>query len=431
MAMPVVAERKRLTLTEFGPGVVANLALDEISSLEASAERWRRRLGLPSTPLVVTSLEGTTRIAARHVTGVLRVGGIDFEIVPKFLGQQSVPGSSWKDALWRILSLVDNAAPSDELTSALPTQNLSLVDLLADVFVSGFRKGAARGLPRTYREDRSLEPVVRGSIDLGRMGDWLARPWLVPCVVDSLTEDTDAARLIRWAASELSSTVSSSRRSQNLRDIVHSMAGVGVRPPSVATATAIRLGSQYQALQQVVGLASLLLEGRGLEHATGPAEMGGFLWNSDEVYERFLFYLCQRAARQLAYQAEKRSLRMGEPATPATRPLTTTPDVLIRQPGSGVVAVIDAKYKVFGRTPKASDSYQIVTAAHTTGCRWVALAYPDSGGGAAKSWSVTSHLGGGAVALTALPLDLLRASTQVGTTALVAELAAWIKQGPT
>ena len=429
MAMPVVTARKRLTLTEFGPGVLANLSPEEIASLEASAEGWGRRLGLPSAPLVVTTFEGTTRVAARHVTGVLRVGGIDFEIVPKFLGQRPDSESSWKDALWRILSLVDESAPSDELTSALPTENLSLVDLLADVFVSGFRRGTARGLPRTYREDRSLEPVVRGSIDLSRMGDWIARPWQVPCVVDSLTEDTDAAQLIRWAANELSRAVSSSRRSQNLRDIVHSMPTVSSRPPSVAAATAIRLGPQYQALQQVVGLAALLLEGRGLEHATGPGEMGGFLWNSDEIYERFLFYLCQRAARQLSYRAEKRSLRMGEPLTPGTRPLTTTPDVLIRQPGSAVVAVIDAKYNVFGRTPEASDSYQIVMAAHATGCRWVALAYPDSTQEAAKSWSVSSRLGGGDVALTALPLDLLLASTRVGTTSLVAELATWIKQG--
>lgn len=430
MAMPVTAGQRRLSLTEFGPGVEVDLSPNEIGRLEAAAEGWRRRLGLPSPPLAVSTTEGMPRVSARHVTGVMRVGGIDFEIAPKFLGQSQFE-SSWKEALWRILSLVEDAAPSDELTSALPTANVSLIDLLADVFVSGFRRGTSRGLPRAYQEQRTLEPVVRGSIDTARMGEWLARPWLVPCTVDSLTEDTEAGRLIRWAATQLSQSVSSSRRSQNLKDIAHALPHVGIRPPSVAAARAIRLGPQYQALQQVVGLASLLLEGQGLEHATGPAEMGGFLWNSDEVYERFLFHLCQLAARQLLLRAEKRSLRMGEPLTAGTRPLTTTPDVLIRHPGGQVVAVIDAKYKVFGLAPKAPDTYQIVAAAHTVGCRWVSLSYPVGVDQAPRSWSVVSDLGGGSVILTALPLRLLKAATRPGTTELVDDLASWIKLGST
>lgn len=93
------------------------------------------------------------KLRAKGITGIVRIANIDIEITPKFL---SVVDGSWQIVLWRILTVVEGGYIDDDLTTANQLKSMSMPDLLAEIFLRSYSKGAGRGLPRGYLVERGL-----------------------------------------------------------------------------------------------------------------------------------------------------------------------------------------------------------------------------------------------------------------------------------
>jgi 5-methylcytosine-specific restriction endonuclease McrBC regulatory subunit McrC len=412
----------RIELQEYGDAVVCQVKDLDLRALAEANKRWSRALGLSGDPIRVEDIgDGRVKLRARDVTGVVRIGDTDVEIVPKFL---NAADGSWQTVLWRILTVVEGGHV-DNATSAHLT-SLSMPDLLAEMFLASYAKGAARGLPRCYVAEQAAGNTLRGSLDTSRLGEWVARPWELPYIADLLTDDTALARLLRWSAECLAATVKAPGRARAMREIAAGLAHVGRQPPHLLDAQRIVLGTQYQGLEaaRVVGL--LLLEGAGVHHASGDHALSGFLWNSDVIYEKYVYWLCQRAASQRGKRVNKGAIKFGEVVAGAGTRLETTPDVVFRDAQGVPVAVTDSKYKRFGSRPKAPDTYQVLTAGHVLGCQRVSLTYPVDVDRAPTIWRVSSALGGSDIELTALPLNLMGLTRPQGTKALIDTISAWL-----
>ncbi|WEG08632.1 hypothetical protein PU630_15510 [Microbacterium horticulturae] len=396
----------------------------DIIALTEANKRWRRALGLASDPIRVEGLgDDRVQLRAEAVTGVVRVGRTDIEIAPKFL---SAVEGSWQTVLWRILSIVEGGHVDDALTAAHELAEFSLPDLLAEMFLSSYARGAARGLPRGYLTETSSGPVLRGSLDVTRLDRWIARPWELPYVADLLTDDTALARLLRWTADCLAAIVKAPGRSRAMREIAAGLSHVDRRPPHLLDAQRIVLGTQHQGLEpaRIVGL--LLLEGAGVHHAGGEHALSGFLWNSDAIYENYVYWLCTRAASSRGELVSKHATKFGEVVAGRGSRLETTPDVVFRDRQGAVVAVADSKYKRLGSRPKAPDTYQVLTAGHVLGCRRVSLAYPVADHAEPTVWRVPSALGSEDIELTALPLNLMSLTRPDGPRLLIETISAWL-----
>ena len=254
----------------------------------------------------------------------------------------------------------------------------------------------------------------------------MARPWEVPYVTDLLTDDTALARLLRWSAECLAATVQVPGRARALREIEASLAHVDRQPPHLLDAQRIALGVQHQGLEaaRVVGL--LLLEGAGVHHASGDHALSGFLWNSDVIYEKYVYWLCRRSASQRGERVDKGAIKFGEVVAGEGTKLETTPDVVFRDAHGVPVAVTDSKYKRLGSRPKAPDTYQVLTAGHVLGCQRVSLTYPVAVDREPTVWRVQSALGGSDIELTALPLNLMKLTMPKGPEALVDTICGWL-----
>ncbi|CUJ84301.1 5-methylcytosine-specific restriction enzyme subunit McrC [Shimia thalassica] len=396
----------------------------DLDLLASANKRWRRELGIPFDPIrVEIHDENMVKLRAEAVTGVLRIGKVDIEIAPKFLSAET---KNWQTVLWRILSVVEGGHVDENLTTAQSIASQSLPDLLAEMFLKSYARGAARGLPRGYRNEQRSGSMLRGSIDTSRLGDWVARPWELHYVTDFLTDDTALARLLRWSANCLAATVKTPARSRALLEIAAGLAHVGRHPPHIADARQIGLGIQYRELEpaRIVGL--LLLEGFGVHHAKGNFSLSGFLWNSDLIYENYVFWLCQRAAAHQGSRVDKRRIVFGEVVSGGGTKLVTEPDVVFRDTKGTPIAVSDAKYKRLGTRPKSSDTYQLVTAAHVLGCQRVSLTYPVAQDRSPTYWRISSSLGGLDIVLTALPLNLMLLLQPKGPQQLVDAIHGWL-----
>lgn len=412
----------RIELQEYGVPVVCHAKDLDLHALAEANKRWRRALGLSGDPIRVEDIgNGLVKLRAEAVTGVVRIGHSDIEIAPKFL---SAADGNWQTVLWRVLSVVEGGHV-DNLTTA-HLASLSMPDLLAEMFLASYAKGAARGLPRCYRAEQAAGNTLRGSLDTSRLGEWVARPWELPYVTDLLTDDTALARLLRWSAECLAVTVKGPGRARAMRDIAAGLAHVGTQPPHLLDAQRIVLGLQYQGLEaaRVVGL--LLLEGAGVHHASGDHALSGFLWNSDVIYENYVYWLCRRAASQCGKRVNKGAIRFGEVIAGEGAKLETTPDVVFRDARGLAAAVTDSKYKRLGSRPKAPDTYQVLTAGHILGCQRVSLTYPVAANREPTVWRVPSALGGSDIELTALPLNLMSLTLPEGPRILIDTISAWL-----
>lgn len=384
-------------------------------------------MGLRSNPIKVER-SGTASVALRAegVTGTVRVGTVDIDIVPKFLDPFA---SNWQQVLWRVLAVIEGGHIDDARTSAAVVDSLSLPDLLADVFLDSFSRGAARGLPYRYQTRQGQGSVLHGVFDPSRITEWLSKPWQLPYITDELSDMTSLAALFRWTASVLSAQVSSTSRSRALLGIAHQLPGANRRPPQVTEAKNFHLDPQYHALNpaRVVGIS--LLEGAGIHHNAGLYELSGFLWNSDRVYEQYVFWLCGRAAAKLNLRVEKNSIAFGRVTHGVGTRLQTIPDVVFLDKFGEVQGILDSKYKTFGSRPVSSDTYQVLTAAHVLGCRNVSLAYPIGFDSEMTVWEVESKLGAQTTFLSALPLNLMVLGLPDGHVRLVKTIADWCELG--
>lgn len=423
MAYALSAPR-RVSLQEYGAPAVRSIDEIDLQALAEANVRWKRALGLGDDPIRFEDLgNGQVKLRAEAVTGVVRVGQTDIEIAPKFL---STTAGSWQTVLWRILSVVEGGHVDDTMTTAHETDSLSMPDLLAEMFLSSYARGGARGLPRGYLTEQSSGPTLCGALDLSRLNEWIATPWEIPYVADLLTDDTPLARLLRWAAECLAATVKAPGRARALREIEAGLSHVGRQPPHLLDAQRIELGTQHRGLEaaKVVGL--LLLEGAGVHHAAGKHALSGFLWKSDTIYENYVFWLCGRAASKRSEHVSKHSVKFGTLLSGPGRLLETVPDVVFRDAEGNPVAVSDSKYKVLGTRPKSSDTYQVLTAAHVLGCTRVSLTYPVAQDRNPTVWQVSSKLGGRDVKLTALPLNLMSLTRVDGHGLLIEKIGQWL-----
>ena len=413
-----------VTLREYGPAQWVTLTAQERSGLEAASNSWKKSLGLPETPLVVEQGGERAAVSARHVAGTMRVGSINVEIAPKFLDPENADSRDWRQAFWQILIIAQQGRSLFGRAHGVDADALSIADLLAEIFLSSYVRGSIRGMPLRYTQVAGIHSTVRGSFDHNRFAEWTAQPWRVPTVETLLTPDTPTARLLGWAASQLRALVSSASRARELDGVRHQLPGGGIAVPTLDQAERIQLGVQHEALRPALEVAILLLRGHGVRHGGDDRDVIGFLWKSEDIYERFLFWLCREAGRSRGLRVSKVAAQFG--VSTSAPPLTTTPDVVFSRHDGTVVAVLDAKYKALNSKPKAGDSYQILTSANHFGCERVGLVYPSSTPRGETDWHVKSGLGGREVTISAIHLDLLNAGSALGRKALVNSIGAWL-----
>lgn len=416
-----------ILVKEYGPPVPISLSERQREQLLNTGAEWKKTLGLSEHPLVIEQTELTFTLRARQVAGVLRVGDIHIEIAPKFLDPEAASSGRWRQAFWQILIRAGHQRTHFDRAFGSETAALSIADLLADVFLKSYARGSRRGLPLQYVEQRETSSRPQGSFDHSRLSQWIVAPWNVPSVTDVLSPNTPLARLLSWAANQLKSLVQSAPNARSLMEIRQELAGSG-NTPNLMEAERLNVGVQHDALQPALDVAILLLRGHGLNHGHGENDVIGFLWKTADVYEQFLYWLCQSAAKRLHLRVSKTSATFAVSQT--ENPLRTTPDIGFSNANGESYAVLDAKYKNLNSAPKAEDSYQILTAAHTLGCRSVGLVYPISGWSPVRTWTAKSQLGGDSISMSALFIDPCLAADERGISALETSIAHWLANVP-
>ncbi|GEM_PF-1098440 len=417
----------RLRLTEYGQPVPWLGTDADLERLGGEALRWRSVLGLAGSPIAIEYLGGHRHtVRAEGVTGFLQVGRTAVEIRPKFLAGGDE--ADWRRALWAILAVVEERPRVGELTLATRTDAESLPDLLGWVLVESLEQGHALGFPRGYVEHSSSVDVLRGRLEVNRIAEMLVTPYSLPCVYDVYDEDVAVNRLFRWAALILGGLARSPFLSRRLGDAAAAIGHAADTPPGIIEAEHISLPATYRHLEPALHVARMLLRRESLLHVWGQEQAVSFLWNSADIFERFVNYLLlQLCGRTVGVRLDDRGQTLAMPiSSGVTTPpaILTYPDARLRA-GGRTRLVLDAKYKTLGTggRPSNEDIYQVMAAGRVNACDEVYLLYPSPSGArlAPLRWSL---LGAGQPRrVTALFIDLLEMGRPAGEERLGQALA--------
>jgi len=198
-------------------------------------------------------------------------------------------------------------------------------------------------------------------------------------ITSKLTRDIPTNRLLKWAGRELARTVESPSRRKQLNLWATELQNVSATPPRIEQVPAP--SRQYPHLVHAVEIAKLLYDDREVGYRTGGINLPGFLWDSDDLFERATRRLLSEAARPLGFNVSKRSHILAKISRAGKQISThTTPDIDVWR-GEQSILIADAKYKNLGRKPSNEDFYQVLAGGRVRNVSTVALLYPATGTG--------------------------------------------------
>jgi 5-methylcytosine-specific restriction endonuclease McrBC regulatory subunit McrC len=363
---------------EYGQAVILEIGQSEAEAISESSVLWQRRLKLKVKPFLLNQLgQNTFSLEARGVAGFIRIGKITLEIAPKFLNRDAA-GPNWRSAMWRFLAYGRGIEVLSQTSGRLGVEE-GIADVLADIFLTSLKGASIRGYPLGYQPRRLDSLFVSGRLDPKKYSRLLPVTGKIGIITTKLTNDIPTNRLLKWAGLELARTVESPARRKQLNLWATELPHVSAVPPRIEQVPPTK--HQFPHLVHAVEIAKLLYEDRKAGYNNGDVCLPGFLWDSDDLFERATRRLLSEAARPLGFNASKRSHTLAIKISTGSETSTlTTPDIDIWR-GERSVFIVDSKYKNLGRNPSNEDFYQILAAGRVRAVPTVALLYPATGTG--------------------------------------------------
>ena len=363
-------------LTENDAGVLLSLTEHEAGRLRLASARWRKALRLPGMPLSVEQHEpGRFLVYASGVAGFVKIGNLSIDIAPKFLDRVSA-GDDWRTAMWRFLAYGEGQELLNEHAVGCVTKGIGIADVLADSFFRSASLGHVMGYPMGYRQKHEQSDFMKGKLDNSQLMRLVPFTGSIPVVSSRLSRDVALNRLMKWAALKLASLVEKPSRRKRLMGWASDLAEVSSLPPDPTLVTNYK--QQYPHLVPAIDIALILQADLLGTYGVDSTPVPGFLWNSDDLFERAMRRLFADAARPLGLEVKKRPHRLLRKFLAyGAKYASTYPDIDIFDAG-GSQLILDAKYKVFSDYPSSDDTYQVMAAGRVACVSDVALVYPTS-----------------------------------------------------
>lgn len=352
-------------------------------------ERLNRQVGVELVRL------GYKQLRATSYVGVIRLGGVTLQILPKVdvagrddgKNPDSV-NSAVANLLWMLVYAGELPVREGEVANLLQRQ-ADLFEILVRIFCERLAEQMERGLHRTYQRQESTLPVLKGRWLLGRQlreQPLVRDKFLV--TYDEFTLDNPLNRILCYTVHylwPLTRDAGNRKRLDTLRmwlDDVTLLSHISAQDMDRVTFT--RLNAAYR---PVFNLAGMFLAQKSLQLQTGRTQVFTLLFDMNLLFERFVAGFLRRRGQQALpeglHECELLVQGSGVPRWLArTQPdggrdlFRLKPDLLFRQPDRSIALIVDTKYKT-DLAITETDAYQMHAYATRYQCPEVLLLYPE------------------------------------------------------
>ena len=292
-----------------------------------------------------------------------------------------------------MLAVAHRLCVADGELASLDTQRRDLLELLIGLFANRLLTAVRRGLPRRYIGHEDDLKLLRGRLNVTRQVTHLAaRPDLLACRFDELTEDTPLNRVLKAVVRRLVRVARTAANARRLAELAARFEFVGDTPDPLREP--VRLDRTNAAFHDLHRLARLFLTGDWQSTAGGEATGFTLLFPMNELFEQFIGESLKRAlgSGRVRLQDQTYSALIDDADKTAgngkPKPLfNLQPDAVIETPGgaTGPPIVLDTKWKrLTPGEPRCertlgvieSDVYQMLAYARAYGAGRLILLYP-------------------------------------------------------
>ena len=348
-----------------------------------AAERAAKRLNVPK--VLERTREG---VKAGSVVGVVSVPRATLEILPKVDG----PDESVRHSLLHMLCVAWNLRVADGELASLGSQRSDLLALLVNLFANRLLGAVRRGLPRRYVGHEEDLRLMRGRLHVVRQVTALAaRPDVLACRFDELSEDTPLNRVLKAAVVRLADVTRSAANARLLAELTARLEPVGLS--SAPLEEPVRLDRTNTAFHELHQLARLFLSGDWQSTASGQSLGFSLLFPMPELFEKYIGRRLCRALAPWRVRLQARDHRALQ--DDAGLLFELHPDAVIETSSGSIV--LDTKWKKLASNDDRKlgvaqdDIYQIFAYAQAYKAKRLVLLYPWLDGlakGVNKRWRV-------------------------------------------
>jgi 5-methylcytosine-specific restriction enzyme subunit McrC len=393
-------------------------------------ERINRAAG--TELLRATVYHGERALTAAEYVGVIRLGKLSVQVLPKIYRQTSSSSQTdlAKQATRNLLYLLAGAGQLEvheqEITNLL-RRDMDWFEVLTRLYASHLLKEWQQGAYRAYHPAEVRIPVLKGKWRLADQLRHMEPRHQFEVTYDEFSADHTLNRVFRFVVERLWKLTRDAENQRMLSILRQWMDEVTLLPViSLNDLDRIVIHRLNQRFEPLLNLARLFLNGSSLQLSSGDDQSFSFCFDMNALYEGFLVNSIIRHRAQVLPPA----LGLCEllPQTSgATRFLAHTeahsgvlrlkPDLAFRS-GSEFPLLLDAKYKrLDGQQAylgvSREDLYQMYAYAQRYNCPLVLLVYPLTAG-SPETYRSVFHLDGSERSIRVQTLDL---RVDLGTTA--------------
>ncbi len=333
----------------------------------------------------IASWQGPNALRIHQFVGVVQMGGLQLEILPKLEGLPD-PAQVRQNLLAMLAMTQDLEVRASEMVGFLESSE-PFICALARLYCRRLLEAIRRGFRQDYVMIHDLLSNVRGKVDWPAQSKQQATQRLeFSCIYDERSEDTPLNRTLKAALLVAGTMLEGARTTSVVTELRHAMDCVSDTRPSPEQVARIRTNRMNRYLEPLLVLAKLILGNRNPDlgrSAMGNRNTYALLWDMNVLFEEYVGRLTREVMGPKGFRVELQegaSSYLAHESTTNKRAFLLKPDILVRQ-GRKPSVVADTKWKRLDSHQgnlgvSEADVYQVLAYAYRYETNWAVLIYP-------------------------------------------------------
>ena len=316
--------------------------------------------------------------------GVISLGDLSIEILPKIYGVEAEDRGSSRNALIRVLSKARRLKLYEVGPAGISPQKRNLLDIFILHFCERLRIQLTRGMIRKYIKREKNLNVLRGKL---RIDQQLRRNLIhqerLFCQYDELSTDNAYNKILKYVLGILLKAATGNRALREVSELHARFEPITDSAADISTLDSLSFDRLTERYEPIFDQCRYFLEGLYPDVVAGKKNCLSLLFDMNRLFEAYV-------ASQLRKEASTQGLRLreqgpleyfakldgsGEPV------FRMKPDISFVDKNNQVVMIADTKWKVLDEGEKnlgisQADMYQIGSYASRYGVKSVVLLYP-------------------------------------------------------
>lgn len=316
--------------------------------------------------------------------GVISLGNLSVEILPKIYGKETEDSESSRSALIRMLSKAPLLKLHEAGPAGISSQKRNILDVFILHFCEQLRAQLTRGMIRKYlRRERNLN-VLRGKLVIEQQVKRnLAHRERLFCRYDELSADNAYNQILKYVLEILLKATTANLAFRQVSELLMRFEAISDRAATAGEVDSLSFDRLTERYEPVFYQCRYFLEKLYPDVVTGKKNCLAVLFDMNRLFETYV-------AAELRKEVRSHGLRVREQGPrrylarlkDSDRPIfSMRPDISFVDGKNHPVAVADVKWKILDEREKnlgisQADMYQIGSYALRYGVKSVVLFYP-------------------------------------------------------